>query len=88
MVDAPVTTEQEAKDLAIARLRERAYEFITGTGQVIGLPDLRPGDNLELQGLGRRFTGQYYIKKIEHTLGASGYLTTFEVRRVFDGGVQ
>lgn len=86
VVDAPVATEQEAKDLAIARLRERAYEFITGSGQVIGLPDLRPGDNVELQGLGQRFSGPYYVKKVEHALGSSGYLTSFEVRRVFDGG--
>ncbi|MGH9722860.1 MAG: phage late control D family protein [Bryobacteraceae bacterium] len=88
VVDAPIATEQEAKDLAISLLRERAYEFITGAGQVIGLPDLRPGDNVELQGLGQRFTGQYYVKKVEHTLNNSGYLTNFEVRRVFDGGTE
>ena len=40
-----------------ALLRERAYEFITGTGQAIGLPDLRPGDNVEIEGLGERFSG-------------------------------
>lgn len=86
VVDAPVTSEQEAKDLATSLLRERAYEFITGTGRVIGLPDLRPGDNLELKGLGKRFSGEYYVKKVEHTLGSNGYQTQFDVRRVFDGG--
>jgi phage protein D len=86
VVDAPVTSAEEAKNLAITLLRERAYEFITGSGQVIGLPDLRPGSNLELNGLGKRFSGTYYIKKVEHTLGSSGYVTQFDVRRVFDGG--
>lgn len=87
VVDAPVESDQEARDLAISLLRERAYEFITGSGQVIGIPDLRPGDNLELQGLGKRFSGEYYVKKVEHSLSASsGYLTNFDVRRVFDGG--
>jgi phage protein D len=88
VVDAPVSSEQEAKDLAISLLTERAYEFITGTGQVIGLPDLRPGDNVELAGLGKRFSGNYYVKKVEHTLDAKGYVTSFEVRRVFDGGTE
>ncbi len=87
VVDAPVTSAEEAKNLAITLLRERAYEFITGTGQVIGLPDLRPGANLELNGLGTRFSGTYYVKKVEHSLGSSGYTTQFDVRRVFDGGV-
>ena len=85
VVDAPVTSQQEAKDLAISLLRERAYEFITGSGQVIGLPDMRPGDNLKLSFLGKRFSGDYYVKKVEHTLGSNGYLTNFDVRRVYDG---
>jgi Bacteriophage probable baseplate hub protein len=87
VIDAPVTSEQEARDLAISLLSERAYEFITGSGKVIGLPDLRPGDNLELLGLGKRFEGFYYVKKVEHTLGSSGYTTQFEVRKVYDGGL-
>jgi phage protein D len=52
------------------------------------LPDLRPGDNLELQGLGRRFSGVYYVLKVEHALGNSGYQTRFDVRKPFDGGTK
>jgi phage protein D len=82
-----VSSAQEARDLAISLLRERAYEYITGSGQVIGLPDLRPGDNVELDGLGKRFNGTYYVLKVEHTLGTSGYQTRFDVRKPFDGGL-
>jgi phage protein D len=88
VVDQPVTSQQEAKSLAIALLRERAYSYITATGQVIGIPDLRPGDNIEVQGLGKRFSGQYYVTKVEHSLGSSGYTTTFEVRNYSDGGTK
>jgi phage protein D len=88
VVDQPVTSQEEARALAISLLRERAYEFIKGSGQVIGLPDLRPGDNLEINGLGKRFSGEYYVLKVEHTLGSSGYLTQFEVRKPFDGGTK
>lgn len=86
VVDAPVNSEEEARKLALSLLTERAYEFITGVGEVIGLPDLRPGDNIELAGLGQRFSGNYYVKKVEHMISESGYRTQFEVRRVFDGG--
>jgi phage protein D len=88
VIDAPVASEQEARDLAISLLCERAYEFITGSGQIIGLPDLRPGDNLFLKGMGTRFSGKYYVKRVEHTLGGNGYLTNFEVRQVYDGGLE
>jgi phage baseplate assembly protein gpV len=77
MVDAPVGSDQEARELAISLLRERAYEFITATGKVAGLPELRPGDNLEIYGLGRRFSGTYFVKRVEHTLNTSGFFTQF-----------
>jgi uncharacterized protein len=92
VVDRPVTSQQEAQVLAVSLLRERAYKYLTGSGQVIGLPDLRPGDNVELHGLGERFSGPpekpfcYYVKKAVHTLGNSGYMTQFDVRAVCDGG--
>jgi uncharacterized protein len=93
VVDQPVTSDQEARDLAISLLRERAYQFLTGSGQAIGLPDMRPGDLVELHGLGKRFSGtreqplQYYVQKVTHSIGASGYLTQFEVRSTKDGGI-
>jgi phage protein D len=94
VVDQPVSNAQEAKDLAISQLRERAYQFLTGSGKVIGLPDMRPSDLIELRGLGQRFSGtdakplQYYVKKVVHTSGGSGYLTQFEVRSTADGGAK
>jgi phage protein D len=88
VVDTHVATEEEARDLAKQLLQERANNFVTGTGKVIGLPDLRPGDNVTLKGLGDRFSGTYYVKKVEHVLNQEGYLSTFDVRRVSDGGVK
>jgi phage protein D len=85
VVDAPVNSEKEARALALALLMERAYQFITGSGQAIGLPDLRPGDNIEMRNLGQRFDGNYYVKRVEHVINDAGYRTNFQVRRVFDG---
>jgi uncharacterized protein len=81
VVKLPVTSQEEAKARAIALLRDRAYQFSTGSGQCIGQPELRPGDNVELAGLPRRFSGDYYVTKVDHSLGNSGFLTTFHVQR-------
>jgi phage protein D len=88
VVDAPVQSKREADELARALLLKRAYDFVTGSGQCIGQPEMRPGDNLAITRLGRRFDGQYYVKKTTHTFGASGYLTEFDVRRIHDGGIE
>jgi len=86
VVEAPVSSVEEAKELAKALLAERAYEFITATGRVAGLPELRPGDTLEIYGLGRRFSGSYFVTKVDHSLGSSGFFTEFAARRIHDGG--
>lgn len=88
VLDCPVQTQEEAKNLAIAMLRERAYEFATASGSSIGLPDMRPGDNVQIKGVGQRFSGDYYVSSCEHAIGNNGYATTFNVRRSFDGGTK
>jgi phage protein D len=69
-------------------LQERAYNFFTGTANVIGIADLEPGQNVELGGLGERFSGRYHVETVEHTLGEGGFLTSFSVRRIYDGPVR
>ncbi len=94
VVDQPVTSTQEARELAISHLRERAYQFLKGNGSVIGLPDMRPGDRVELHGLGKRFSGtreqpiKYRVKKVTHTIGGNGYQSQFEVDSTTDGGTR
>jgi uncharacterized protein len=85
VIDAPVASVEEARELAGALLRERAYQFITGTGRIAGLPRLRLQDVLEIHGIGLRFSGNYYVTRVEHTLSASGFFTGFRARRIADG---
>jgi Bacteriophage probable baseplate hub protein len=85
IVDAPVLSLEEARRLAISRLMERAHRFTAGTAQIIGLPDLRPNDTVAISGCGPRFSGQYHVTKVTHTLGASGFTTSFEVDNNVEG---
>lgn len=85
LVEAAVTSEEEARQLAISLLADRAYKFITGEGQMIGLPNLRPGHNLHITNVGKLFSGTYYVKSCEHVIGQRGYTTSFKVRKVFTG---
>ena len=67
------------------RLREQAMGIITGSGQTIGLPQLKKGAKIDLMGLGNKFSGTYEVTKSTHSLGGSGYTTSFDVRKeIFD----
>jgi uncharacterized protein len=85
IIDAPVVSDEEARRLAIALLRERSYAFISGTGKIAGLPELRPGDNVQIHGIGRRFSGSYYVLTVEHNVSTAGFFTQFGCRRIYDG---
>lgn len=86
VVDRPVASTEEARQLAISMLRQRARVLLTGACQAIGIADLRPGDNVDLLNLGERFSGTYEVTKVEHTLGGSGFTTRFEVQHPYAGG--
>lgn len=67
------------------RLREMAMGIVTGSGQTLGLPQMRKGARVELLGLGAKFSGIYEVTKSTHTIGASGYTTSFDARKeIFD----
>jgi uncharacterized protein len=85
VVDRPVTSEREARDLAISILRERATRFGTGNGSTIGIPELQPDDNIDLKGLGDRFSGRYRVRKVTHSIGDSGFTTNFDVESMHSG---
>lgn len=81
VTDKPVQTESEAQQEARAILEEEGNNLITATGETIGLPELLPGKCLEINGLGKWFSGKYYVEKVTHKIDQNGYRSTFEARR-------
>ncbi len=76
----PVFTQSEANQRAKAALSERAKQFLTGDGESIGIPEVRPDRNVELAGLGVPFSKTYYIQQATHKIDANGYRTRFKVK--------
>ncbi|WP_274650191.1 phage late control D family protein [Paenibacillus humicola] len=72
-------TMQEAQELANALMNERAMDLVTGSGESIGIPEIRAGRYIKLDGLGAKFNQPMYLKQVSHSISASGYLTSFEV---------
>jgi len=81
ITDKPVSTDAEAKKLALASLDSIAKEMVKGNGATIGLPDLRAGSVVEMDGMGKRFSGRYFLTATTHAIGDGGYTTNFECRR-------
>lgn len=82
LVDQPVQSRDEARQIALGRLREMALTYITGDGVADLDPALKAGMVVNIQGYGERFDGPYYLTSVRHTCSSKdGYRTAFTVQR-------
>jgi phage protein D len=77
----PDESPEEASNNAQRGLEDNAKKMLTGNGSTVGLPDLRAGSVVFIEGLGKRFSGRYFVTSTTHKIDNSGYTTTFECRR-------
>lgn len=80
-VTRPFASQDEGEQMAKASYNESAMEFVTGRAETIGIPELRSGCVVEVQGVGPRFSGEYYVDEVTHSLGGGGYQTTLSLKR-------
>jgi hypothetical protein len=78
-ITTAVGSKREGALVAAAELTRLRQERVTGRGEVVGLPDIRIGTLLELDGIGR-FSRPYYVTGVTHRIGQSGYTTSVAVR--------
>lgn len=79
-IRAGVHSQEEADARAQALLEERAQDFVTGSAECIGLPELRPDINVAFEGLGRGFSKTYWVSGAVHDFSSGGYKTTITVQ--------
>jgi uncharacterized protein len=100
-VDRPVSSVEEAKKLAEAKLNDILMDFVAGDGLCIGSPDIQAGTVVQIlvnpDKEDDRFNGKYFVTGASHryshsaTGGGSGgegggYVTSIRVRRDAVGG--
>jgi phage protein D len=76
----PVFSKAEADKRAKAALNETAKKFLTGDGESIGLPEIRPDQNIEIANVGEPFSKTYYVQQATHKIDGNGYRTRFKVK--------
>jgi phage protein D len=83
--ESPVSSKEEADNIAKSILNDRLMHFITGDGVCRGNADLKPGLIVTVTVNDKRFDGKYYVTAIRHRYvhagPSGGYRTEFKVRR-------
>ena len=78
IVDRPVATVDEAQAIARAEAEAISAQFLRAEGTCLGDPRLRAGRTVQIEGVGARFSGKYYLTTVVHNVKMGGaYTTTF-----------
>ena len=78
----PVMSQAEADQMAASRFGAVSLGLVEGNGSTEGRADLRPGRVINIEGVGKRFSGPYYVTETTHRFDQeNGYRTNFSVRR-------
>ncbi len=78
-IDLPNLDNAEAKDIAVSKLTNASMTFLRGNGNCIGEPKIMAGKIIEIDNVGKKFSGEYYITSCEHIYSNRSYSTFFEV---------
>jgi phage protein D/phage baseplate assembly protein gpV len=78
-VDLPVFSQAEANVLAAARLDELSGAFIDAEGKATRRPDIKAGQKIKLENLGKRFSGEYLVTNVTHSYSPEGFSSVFRV---------
>ena len=70
---------------AMARVDERLHlaelQQVEATALTIGIPTLRAKQNIEMRGVGQKFSGVYYVRSLRHMFGEDGYSCELTLRK-------
>lgn len=78
-VQTNVESKEEALDKANAALNKKLMKLITGSGECVGIPEIRAGRYISLKNVGAKLSQPYYLISVTHTINQSGYVTKFQV---------
>lgn len=78
------TTESDSTSAgrqANAKFRDAQALTVKLAGQAVGDPQIRKGRIVKISGIGKRLSGNYYIKETTHRIDQGGYTVDFSARR-------
>lgn len=80
VVDRPIANPRQANEIAQSVLDDIGTSFIEADGLCYNHPELKAGDTIKLENIGKRFNGSYVLTSVQHTFSAAeGFSTQFVI---------
>jgi len=73
--------QEPAQDLAEGRFKDAELRQVEAVAATIGIPSLRAKQNIEVKGVGQKFSGVYYCHSVRHSIDGSGYSCELKLKK-------
>lgn len=85
---APATkgNPAEVKSKVDGKYKKRQHAAHELTGTVLGDPQFKAKTLIQVEGLGRRLSGKWEVRSVEHRVDSNGYMCRFKAQRDGDNG--
>jgi len=74
-------SQEPAQDRAEGEFKRAELGQVEATAVTIGIPSLRAKQNVEVKGVGQKFSGVYYVESVRHEFGESGYSCELKLKK-------
>lgn len=73
--------QEPAQDAAEGKFKEAEMRQVEATAKTIGIPTLCAKQNVEVTGVGRKFSGVYYCHSVRHKIDDRGYSCELKLKK-------
>jgi phage protein D len=73
--------QEPAQDAAEGKFKEAEMRQVEATAKTIGVPSLRAKQNVEVTGVGAKFSGVYYCHSVRHKIDGRGYSCELKLKK-------
>ena len=81
VISSPVHTKSHAKHIAKGKVKTASMKSIEAEAVTIGLPYLKARETVQIENVGKKFSGSWRITQVRHEISSSGYTCTMTLSK-------
>ena len=88
VISSPAHTKSLARHVAKGKVKSASMKSIEAEAVTVGLPYLKARETIQIENVGKKFSGSWRITKIRHEISSSGYTCTMTLSKNDHEGVK
>ena len=81
VISSPAHSKSHAKHIAKGKVKTASMKSIEAEAVTIGLPYLKARETVQIQNVGKKFSGSWRITQVRHEISSSGYTCTMTLSK-------